>query len=120
MDLSHICKIMGHFLFQKKVQLGHPDEIRAKKDFIGQADEHGLKKKVYFAFGVKGHIASRHLCMPGRDSAARRFVLICVYRARSRLAWQTGASEAGGSVQICLPRLISKNSAADLTRVSNN
>ena len=31
MDLSHIYKIIGHFMFQQKGQLGHPDEIRAKK-----------------------------------------------------------------------------------------
>jgi len=40
-------------MFQKKGQLGH-----------------GLtriKKKVCFAFGEKGHIASRHLCISGRD-----------------------------------------------------
>jgi hypothetical protein len=37
MDLSHICKIIGHLMFQQKGQLGH-----------------GLtriKKKVCFAFG---------------------------------------------------------------------
>jgi len=43
--------------------------------------------------------------MPEHGTAARLLVLICVYRARSRFAWQIGASEAGGSVQICLPRL---------------
>jgi hypothetical protein len=63
-------------------------------------DYHGLKKKVCFAFGEKGRLASRQLHMSGHGFAARRFVPICVYRARSRLAWQTGASEAGGSVQI--------------------
>ena len=31
--------------------------------------------------------------------------LICVYRARSRLAWQAGASEAGWSVKICVPKV---------------
>jgi hypothetical protein len=36
MDLSHIFKIIGHFLFQKKGQLGHPDEIRAKKISLGR------------------------------------------------------------------------------------
>ena len=74
-----------------------------RNDLTGQADEHGLtriKKKVCFALGEKRHIASRPLRMPGHGSAARRFVLICGYRARSRLAWQTVASEAGGSVQI--------------------
>jgi hypothetical protein len=29
-----------------------------------------MKKKVCFAFGEKGHIANRHLCISGRDSAA--------------------------------------------------
>jgi hypothetical protein len=77
-----------------------------RNDLTGQADEHGLHglKKVCFAFGEKAHIASRHLCISGRDSATGRFVLICVYRARSRLAWQTGASEAVGSVKICLSK----------------
>jgi hypothetical protein len=60
-------------MFQKKGQLGHPDEINAKKISLGRqmnTDEHGLtriKKKVCFAFGEKGHIASRHLCISGRD-----------------------------------------------------
>ncbi len=48
MDLSHICKIMGHFMFQKKGQLGHPDEINAKEISLGRqmnTDEHGLKRK---------------------------------------------------------------------------
>ena len=43
-------------MFQKKGQLGHPDEIRAKKDFIGQADGHGLariKKGSLFRYGEK-------------------------------------------------------------------
>ena len=47
-DLSHICKTIGHFMFQKKGQLGHPDEIRAKKISLGRqmnTDEHGLKRK---------------------------------------------------------------------------
>jgi hypothetical protein len=82
-------------MFQKKGQLGH----RLTR----------IKKKVCFAFGEKGHIASRHLCISGKDSAASRFVLICVYRARSRLAWQTGASESGGSVQICVQKKVLNN-----------
>jgi len=48
MDLSHICKINGHFMFQKKGQLGHPDEINAKEISLGRqmnTDEHGLKRK---------------------------------------------------------------------------
>ena len=106
--------------------MGHPDEIKATKissrwnkgnkdsiGQVGQADEHGwtrIRKKVYFAFGEKRHIASRQLRMFGHGSAARRFVLICVYRARSRLAWQTGASEAGGSVQICVPQIFKQPS----------
>ena len=69
MDLSHICKIIGHFLFQKKGQL--------------DTDDHGLKKKVCFAFGEKGHLASRQLHMSGHGSAARRFVLICGYLCKS-------------------------------------
>jgi hypothetical protein len=36
MDLSHIGKIIGHFMFQKKGQLDHPDEIRAKKISLGR------------------------------------------------------------------------------------
>jgi hypothetical protein len=36
MDLSHICKIIGHFMFQKKRQLGHPDEINAKEISLGR------------------------------------------------------------------------------------
>jgi hypothetical protein len=36
MDLSHICKIIGHFLFQKKGQLEHPDEINAKEISLGR------------------------------------------------------------------------------------
>jgi hypothetical protein len=47
MDVSHICKIIGHFMFQKKGQLGHPDEIRAKKISLGRqmtTDQNGLKK----------------------------------------------------------------------------
>jgi hypothetical protein len=31
-----ICKIIGHFFFQKNGQLGHPDEIRAKKISLGR------------------------------------------------------------------------------------
>jgi hypothetical protein len=49
-------------------------------------DEHGLtriKKKVCFAFGEKGHIASGQLRMSGLGSAVRRFVLICVYLCKS-------------------------------------
>jgi hypothetical protein len=69
MDLSHICKIIEHFMFQKKGQLGH----RLTR----------IKKEVCFAFGEKGHLASRHLCISGRDFAARRFVLICVYLCKS-------------------------------------
>jgi hypothetical protein len=42
-----------------------------------------IKKKVCFVFGEKGHIASRHLCISGRDFAARRFILICVYLCKS-------------------------------------
>ena len=41
-----------------------------RNDLTGQAYEHGLtriKKKVCFAFGEKGHIASRHLFISGRD-----------------------------------------------------
>ena len=34
-------------------------------------------------FQKKGHIASRQLCISGRDSAARRFVLICGYLCKS-------------------------------------
>jgi hypothetical protein len=48
MDLCHICKITGHFMFQKKGSLGHPDEINAKEVSLGRqmnADEHGLKRK---------------------------------------------------------------------------
>ena len=48
MDLSHICKIIGHFTFRKKGQLGHPDEINAKEISLGRqmnTDEHGLKRK---------------------------------------------------------------------------
>jgi hypothetical protein len=48
MDLSHICKIIGHILFQKKGQLGHPDEINAKEISLGRqmnTDEHRLKRK---------------------------------------------------------------------------
>jgi len=48
MDLPHICKIIGHFTFQKKGQLGHPDEINAKEISLGRqmnTDEHGLKRK---------------------------------------------------------------------------
>ncbi len=69
MDLSHICEIIGHFLFQQKGQLGH-----------------GLtriKKKVCFAFDEKGHIAGRQLRMSGHGSAAWRFVLICGYLCNS-------------------------------------
>ena len=69
-------------MVQKKAQLGHPDEIGAR-NFIGQADEHGIKKKVCFAFGDKGHIASRLLRMSEHGSAARRFVLICGYLCKS-------------------------------------
>jgi hypothetical protein len=36
MNLSHICKIIGHIMVQKKGQLGHPDEIRAKKISLGR------------------------------------------------------------------------------------
>jgi hypothetical protein len=85
-----------------KGQLGHPDEINAKKissrlnrrrisliahlaGQVGQADDHGLKKKVCFAFGEKGHIAGRQLRMSGHGSAARRFVLICDYLCKSCL-----------------------------------
>ena len=90
-------------MVQKKGQLGHPDEIRAKKissrlnrrrisltthltGQVGQADEHGLKrikKKACFAFGDKGHITSRSLRMSKHGSAARRFVLICGYLGKS-------------------------------------
>jgi hypothetical protein len=35
----------------------------------------------------------------------RKMPLIRVHRARSRLAWQTGASETGGPVFIRLPNL---------------
>jgi hypothetical protein len=48
MDLFYIFKIIGHFMFQKKGQLGHPDEISAKKISLGRqmhTDEHGLKRK---------------------------------------------------------------------------
>jgi hypothetical protein len=48
MDLSHICKILGHCMFQKKGPLGHPDEINAKEISLGRqmnTDEHGLKRK---------------------------------------------------------------------------
>ena len=48
MDLSHLCKIIGHLLLQQKGQLGHPDEIRAKKISLGRqmnTDYHGLKRK---------------------------------------------------------------------------
>ena len=86
MDLSHICKMSRHFLFQKKGQLGHPDEIRAKKISLGRqmaTDYHGLKKKVCFAFGENGHLTSRQLHMSGHGSAARRFVLICGYLCKS-------------------------------------
>jgi hypothetical protein len=36
MDLSHICKTIGHFMFQQKEQLGHPDEINAKEISLGR------------------------------------------------------------------------------------
>jgi hypothetical protein len=36
MDLSHICKIIGHSTFQKKGQFGHPDEINAKEISLGR------------------------------------------------------------------------------------
>ena len=36
MDLSHNYKIIGDFMFQMKGQLGHPDEIRAKKISLGR------------------------------------------------------------------------------------
>jgi hypothetical protein len=36
MDLFHICKINGHFMFQKKRPLGHPDEINAKEISLGR------------------------------------------------------------------------------------
>jgi hypothetical protein len=36
MDLCHICKIIGQFMFQKKGQLGHPDEINAKEISLGR------------------------------------------------------------------------------------
>jgi hypothetical protein len=48
MDSSHICKIIGHFIFQKKGQLGHPDEINAKEISLGRQmnmDEPGVKRK---------------------------------------------------------------------------
>ena len=48
MDLSPICKIIREFRFQKKGQLGHPDEINAKEISLGRqmnTDEHGLKRK---------------------------------------------------------------------------
>jgi hypothetical protein len=35
-DLSHICKAIGHVMFQKKGQLGHPDEINAKEISLGR------------------------------------------------------------------------------------
>ncbi len=47
--LSHICKIIGQYKFQKKGQLGHPDEINAKEISLGRqmnTDEHGLKRKL--------------------------------------------------------------------------
>ena len=47
-----------------------------RNDLTGQADDHGLtrnKKKVCFAFGEKGHIASRQQRMSEHGSAARRF-----------------------------------------------
>jgi len=48
MDLCRISKIIGHLIFQQKGQLGHPDEIRAKKISLGRqmnTDYHGLKRK---------------------------------------------------------------------------
>jgi len=48
MDLCHICKTIGRFRFQKKGQLGHPDEINAKEISLGRqmnTAEHGLKRK---------------------------------------------------------------------------
>ena len=42
--------------------------------------------------------------------AKQTFFLIRVYRARSRLAWQTGANEAGGSVKIGVPKVFKQQS----------
>jgi hypothetical protein len=47
-NLFHICKTIGHFMFQKKGQLGHPDEINAKEISLGRQmnmDDHRLKRK---------------------------------------------------------------------------
>jgi len=41
------------------------------------------KKKVCFAIGDKGHIASRSLRMSEHGSAARRFVIIFCYLCKS-------------------------------------
>jgi len=48
MDLCYICKTIGHFMFQKKGQLGHPDEINAKEISLGRQMNtagYGLKRK---------------------------------------------------------------------------
>jgi hypothetical protein len=58
MDLSHICKIIGYFMFQKKGPLGHPDEINSKEISLGRQmnmDEHGLKRKFVSPSARKEH-----------------------------------------------------------------
>ena len=42
-----------------------------------------FQKKVCFAFGWKGHLSSRHLCISATDFAAKRFLLICIYLGKS-------------------------------------
>ena len=73
MDLSDICKIIGHF---------HVSKQRTVRTQMA-TDEHGSKKKVCFAFGEKGHLTSRQPHMSIHGSAARRFLLICGYLCKS-------------------------------------
>ena len=47
MNLSNICKLIGHFLFQKKGQLGHPDEINEKEISLGRQMNTDYKESLF-------------------------------------------------------------------------